>query len=241
MVALFSNLLVVALAATSVIAQTFTINTPLNVVVCQPTLISWSGGVVVPCLSLQSILPAGQPAATPLLDLGSQTSTQVTWVTNLPVGTSGFFNLRDSTGALAQSGTFNILAGGDTSCVGQTASTSAGSGAPSTPNTSASAGTTTNTATGTSAANTSASRTSTGAATATSNASFKQVANVALLSLVLPLLPSSPRLNFLRCYDKSVMLWTFLRTVVISSDGSRDFLLLPQAEVLLSFAPIYNS
>ncbi|CAA7267024.1 unnamed protein product [Cyclocybe aegerita] len=199
MVALFSNLLVVALAATSVIAQTFTINTPLNVVVCQPTLISWSGGVgpyflvrlllllttwlpnvelSLPYLFRGLILPAGQPAATPLLDLGSQTSTQVTWVTNLAVGTSGFFNLRDSTGALAQSGSFTVLAGGDTSCVGQTASTS-GNGAPSTPNTSASAGTTTaNTATGTSAANTSASRTNTAAATTTSNASFKQVANI---------------------------------------------------------------
>ncbi|PPQ67502.1 hypothetical protein CVT25_006043 [Psilocybe cyanescens] len=91
-----------ALLATSALAQTFQINTP--------------------------ILPAGQPSAPALLDLGQQSGNSVTWVANLAVGTSGFLNLRDSTGTLAQSGPFTVQSGTNTSCVGGSIVTSAGPG-----------------------------------------------------------------------------------------------------------------
>ncbi|KAH9481391.1 hypothetical protein JR316_0005916 [Psilocybe cubensis] len=91
-----------ALLATSAMAQTYQINTP--------------------------ILPAGQPSAPALLDLGSQSGNSVTWVANLQPGISGFLNLRDSTGTLAQSGPFTVQSGTNTSCVGQTPVTSAGPG-----------------------------------------------------------------------------------------------------------------
>jgi len=112
----------IALLASGATAQ-FTINTPLNVQVCLPVLLSWTGGNPPYFLS---ILPAGQPAANALVDLGQQSGNSVTWIANLPVGTGAFLNLRDSTGTLAQSGTFNVQSGTNTSCVGQAAATSAG-------------------------------------------------------------------------------------------------------------------
>ncbi|KAF8968161.1 hypothetical protein BDZ97DRAFT_2073211 [Flammula alnicola] len=140
----FAPLVAVAFLASSASAQ-FTINSLLNVVVCQPSLITWTGGVspyflvrffalppplfrlkssTVLFVFLQSILPANQPSATALVDLGQQNGNSVTWLANL--GTSAFLNLRDSTGALAQSGTFTVLTGANTTCVGQAAVTSAG-------------------------------------------------------------------------------------------------------------------
>ena len=39
---------------------------------------------------LPSILPAGQPSAAALVDLGTQTGNSVTWKANLPVGAYNF-------------------------------------------------------------------------------------------------------------------------------------------------------
>jgi len=96
-----------------------------NVVVCLPSLITWTGGTPPYFLS---VLPAGQPSAAALVDLGEQQGDSVTWLVNLGVGTSGFLNLRDNTGALAQSGSFTVLAGGNsnTTCTTQTVSESQG-------------------------------------------------------------------------------------------------------------------
>ncbi|KAF9474240.1 hypothetical protein BDN70DRAFT_899120 [Pholiota conissans] len=120
----FAPIAVVAALASAVSVQAaFTINTPLNVVVCQPALLNWVEGQAPYFLS---ILPAGQPSAAALVDLGQQTGNSVTWLANLGVGTSAFLNLRDNTGAIAQSGNFIILSGTNTTCVGQAVSTSAG-------------------------------------------------------------------------------------------------------------------
>ncbi|KAF8905106.1 hypothetical protein CPB84DRAFT_1772447 [Gymnopilus junonius] len=113
----------IAALVSSAAAQTFTINTPLNVQVCLPVLINWTGGTPPYFLS---ILPAGQPSANALVDLGQQSGNSVTWIANLPVGTGAFLDLRDNTGTLAQSGSFTIQTGTNTSCVGQAASISAG-------------------------------------------------------------------------------------------------------------------
>ncbi|KAF8968144.1 hypothetical protein BDZ97DRAFT_1801148 [Flammula alnicola] len=120
--------------AGSAVAQ-LTINTPLNVVVCQPLLITWTGGTPPYFLSL---LPGNQPSAAALLDFGTQTGTQLTWTVNITAGTlselllfiliHGFINLliqgtslgldlRDSTGALAQTAPFTVQSSSNTACL----------------------------------------------------------------------------------------------------------------------------
>ncbi|KAJ3519686.1 hypothetical protein NMY22_g13089 [Coprinellus aureogranulatus] len=75
---------------------------------------------------LQSILPGNQPGAAALVDFGRQEGNSLTWNANLAAGTSIFLQVRDSQGAVGQSGTISIQSSSDTSCVGQSASTSAG-------------------------------------------------------------------------------------------------------------------
>ncbi|KIM39814.1 hypothetical protein M413DRAFT_446740 [Hebeloma cylindrosporum] len=171
----------IASLASSAYAQ-FTINSLLNVVVCQPSLITWVGGTAPYFLS---ILPAGQPSANALVDFGQVSGTSVTWLANLGVGTSAFLNLRDSTGALAQSGTFTVLAGSNSSCVGQPVSTSAGPGgdATSTPVSPGSSSSKAATSTGSS---TSTPKPSSAAAPSNyANAGAAAMIGAALLSLVL--------------------------------------------------------
>ncbi|KAH7915611.1 hypothetical protein BJ138DRAFT_1097709 [Hygrophoropsis aurantiaca] len=105
-----------ALFVAGVLAQSFTINTPANVVECQPTLLQWSGGTAPYYLS---ILPGSAPTAAALEDLGQQNGTSVTWVANLPAGESIGLTLRDSTGATAQSAPFTINPG-STTCTNTT-------------------------------------------------------------------------------------------------------------------------
>jgi len=108
----------------SVVGQaSITINTPANVVVCQPILLTWSGGTAPYFLS---ILPGSQPSAPALVDFGRQNGTSLTWKVNVAVGTSIGLTLRDSNGLVAQSAPFTVNNGTDTTCVGQAVSTSAG-------------------------------------------------------------------------------------------------------------------
>lgn len=94
--------------------QDLSINTPSDAVVCQPLLITWSGGV--PPYHLY-ILPGNQPNAAPLEDLGVQSGTSCTWVVNLAPSTSIGLRLRDSKGAVAESAPFTIQPGPDGSCI----------------------------------------------------------------------------------------------------------------------------
>ncbi|KAH7884733.1 hypothetical protein F5I97DRAFT_1891566 [Phlebopus sp. FC_14] len=122
-----------ALFVAGALAQ-FTINTPSNVVECEPTLLSWSGGTAPYFLS---ILPGSSPSAAALENLGQQNGTSVTWTCNIQAGTSLGLTLRDSTGAVAQSAPFTVNPGSSTSCLNTTslvpgptaASTPAGSSA----------------------------------------------------------------------------------------------------------------
>ncbi|KAF8199611.1 hypothetical protein BJ912DRAFT_949665 [Pholiota molesta] len=174
----FASLSVVASLAAVVSAQTFTINSIQNVVVCEPTLITWTGGQAPYFLS---ILPAGQPNASPLVDLGQQNGSSVTWLANLGVGTSGFLDLRDNTGVLAQSGTFTVLTGSNTTCVGQPVSLSAGAAATTaatgaSTNAPAPASTTTGTASSGSTGTTKTTGTTTGATTKPTSAAISKYA-----------------------------------------------------------------
>ncbi|KAF7986487.1 hypothetical protein HWV62_31291 [Athelia sp. TMB] len=95
-----------ALAAAAAAQSTLTIATPANVVECEPTLLSWSGGT-----RKSPILPGNQPSAAALESLGTQTGTSYTWSTNLAAGTSIGLTLRDSTGATASSAPVTIQPG----------------------------------------------------------------------------------------------------------------------------------
>lgn len=115
MISMLSPLWAFLFALVPIFAQSqLTINTPSNVVVCQPTLIDWSGGT--PPYHL-SILPGNQPSAPAIEDLGDHYGTSYTWVDDLEPGTSVMLALRDSTGAVAQTAPFTINSGSDTSCI----------------------------------------------------------------------------------------------------------------------------
>ncbi|KAF9003949.1 hypothetical protein BDQ17DRAFT_1424918 [Cyathus striatus] len=109
-----ATLVSVALFFAAAAAQSFTVNTPVpNPPVCQPVMITWTGG-------------------TPpyFLDFGTITDgTSFRWVVNEPVGTSLGLDLRDNTGTVVQSGTFSVASGPDTSCIGASSSGSGSSSA----------------------------------------------------------------------------------------------------------------
>lgn len=109
----------------------FSINTPSNVVECEPTLLTWSGGTGPYTLS---IVPGASPNGAAIENLGQQNTTSVTWVCNIAQGTSIGLALRDSTGAIAQSAPFTVNPG-SSSCLnstsivaGPTGGSSSGSG-----------------------------------------------------------------------------------------------------------------
>ncbi|EIN04805.1 hypothetical protein PUNSTDRAFT_92211 [Punctularia strigosozonata HHB-11173 SS5] len=160
---------VVALVALIPSVLGLTINTPTSVVQCQPIQLTWSDGTAPYFLSL---LPGGQPSATPLESFDSTTSTSFTWTVNLPSGTSVTAQIKDSTGTIAYSDIFTIQSGSDSSCLtssGVAGATSGGSSA----TTSGAAATTTGTgSSGASAtAKTSGSAAATGSGTASPSAS----------------------------------------------------------------------
>ncbi|KAH7889352.1 hypothetical protein F5I97DRAFT_515248 [Phlebopus sp. FC_14] len=109
----------------------FVINTPSNVVQCEPVLITWSGGtspynleyvllnvlfniVLSPSCS---VVPGDDPTGPPIECLGEQTGQSYTWVVNLAAGTSASLTLKDSEGALAQSAPFIVQPSTSTSCL----------------------------------------------------------------------------------------------------------------------------
>ncbi|KAI6108891.1 hypothetical protein EDD16DRAFT_1711696 [Pisolithus croceorrhizus] len=192
-----STFAVVVLFVAGALAQSsFTINTPSNVVECQPTLITWTGGSPPYYLVRRAILFLGRgstmrvpsrlrdPTGTAIESLGQQNSTSVTWVCNIASGTSLGLTLRDNTGATVQSAPFTVNPGSSTSCLnttsiaaGPTAASSAGSG--STPAaTSPSSSSQGSSASGTSAA---ASSTSTSSST---GAAMANAANLGVAGII---------------------------------------------------------
>ncbi|EIN04875.1 hypothetical protein PUNSTDRAFT_107721 [Punctularia strigosozonata HHB-11173 SS5] len=142
---MFSSFLTLAVLASGALAQTFMINTPTSAVQCQPVLLSWQGGAPPYFLS---VLPGGQPSAAALEDLGEQTGTSLTWTVDIAAGTSLGLTLRDSTGALAQSGQFTVQGSSDSSCIGKNSLSSSVAGS----STAASGSSTSGSAAGTSSA-----------------------------------------------------------------------------------------
>ncbi|KAG0705658.1 hypothetical protein DFH29DRAFT_872834 [Suillus ampliporus] len=91
-----------------------TINTPANVVECQPILFSWSGGTAPYYLTL---VPGGQSMAAPIKSFPTQTGTSYTWNVDLQANTLFNIALKDSTGTTAYSDTVTIMPGSDITCV----------------------------------------------------------------------------------------------------------------------------
>ncbi|KAK7690852.1 hypothetical protein QCA50_005954 [Cerrena zonata] len=188
-----SALLFSVALATAALAQDLRIETPIGPVVCQPILLTWSGGTP----------PYFLPSAQPLEQFTNLQGTTFSWTVNQPAGTSLGLTLRDSTGATGQSAPFTINSGPDTSCLNATSSagassTSAGSSsaplssasstAPgssaSTPASSAPATTPSATSTGTSSVSrTSTATSSSASASATGGAQNNGAENIAISGL----------------------------------------------------------
>ncbi|KAH9037800.1 hypothetical protein EDB85DRAFT_1934520 [Lactarius pseudohatsudake] len=136
-----------------VTAQSLTVNTPLNVVVCQPLQISWSGGTGPYFLSIH---PGAAPDDPALADFGTQQGTSFTWTAvNFAVGTSLDITLRDSAGLISQSAPFTVQTGTDTACLNASSASSSGASTSGTPaSTSTATGSTPSVSTPTSSATT---------------------------------------------------------------------------------------
>ncbi|KAL7004189.1 hypothetical protein EMMF5_006257 [Cystobasidiomycetes sp. EMM_F5] len=101
------------------------INTPASLTQCQPALLSFSGGQAPYFLA---VLPAGQTAATPLLNLPNQAAAGTyTWVVNLAAGTNLSLRITDNTGATNYAAPLVIMSSSDSSCLSSSASSAAGS------------------------------------------------------------------------------------------------------------------
>ncbi|KAA1467516.1 hypothetical protein DENSPDRAFT_832592 [Dentipellis sp. KUC8613] len=123
MKSMFTSLVATALFVAGALAQTFTVNTPSNAVVCQPLQISWSGGSGPFFLS---VLPGADPTGAALEDFGQVNSSPFTWqAVNFPQGTSLGLTLRDSQGNTVQSAPFTVNPGSSTSCLNASGSSSA--------------------------------------------------------------------------------------------------------------------
>ncbi|KAH8823010.1 hypothetical protein DL96DRAFT_1620138 [Flagelloscypha sp. PMI_526] len=156
----------VLLAVSAWAQNSFTINTPTSPVVCQPLLISWSGGTPPYILS---IVDGNNPTGPSIMDLGSQNGQTFTWKVNIAPSKIGL-KLIDATGLTANSSPFDILTGSDTSCVGQ----SSGAPAASTP---ASGASSTAPAAGSTAAAASGSKTAAGTSSSASTSAKPNAAS----------------------------------------------------------------
>ncbi|KAF9450346.1 hypothetical protein P691DRAFT_476758 [Macrolepiota fuliginosa MF-IS2] len=113
------------------VAFGMTINTPMNVVACQPVLLSWTDGTAP---YYPSIIPGGQPSAPAIKSFDTTSSTSLTWKVDIAPGTSITVALKDSTGATAYTDTINIQSSSDQSCLNGSATTAAsGASAPPAP------------------------------------------------------------------------------------------------------------
>ncbi|KAG6332760.1 hypothetical protein ID866_6334 [Astraeus odoratus] len=103
-----------ALAAAVSAVHGLTINTPASVVACEPTQFTWDGGSAPYYLSL---VPGGQPTASPIKQFPNQDGTSYTWLVDLQAGTIFNIALKDSTGATSYSDIITIQSGSSTSCL----------------------------------------------------------------------------------------------------------------------------
>jgi len=165
-----------------------TIDSPQNVVECQPFQFTWSGGT--PPYFLSLIPSAG---ADPIKQFPQQTGTTFTWTVDLQANTNFIAALKDNTGTQAFAAQASIISGSDTSCLNTavqdsgTGGASGGAASTSAPSGSASAtgGSTTGKATGTASGSASTPTSSTGAALGSSVSAFGVAGVFGLVGAVL--------------------------------------------------------
>ncbi|KAF9643970.1 hypothetical protein BDM02DRAFT_1265401 [Thelephora ganbajun] len=86
------------------------VNTPTNVVQCQPLLITWDPqGSAGPFFL--SIHPGDNPSGPALFSWDGLTGTSFTWIVTVSAGQSLGLLLRDNTGATSRSAAFTVFAG----------------------------------------------------------------------------------------------------------------------------------
>ncbi|KAL0061931.1 hypothetical protein AAF712_011215 [Marasmius tenuissimus] len=128
-----ATFLAVLSAVAGALAQNPTLNTPNNLVACQPVQLNWGGGKAPYFISVQD---GNNPSGAALTQFPEQSGTSLTWLVNFQPGTSLGFLLRDSNGVTSQTASVTVQPGSGTDCVGKTASISgggsntAGTGAP---------------------------------------------------------------------------------------------------------------
>jgi len=120
----------VLLAASTAAIEPLVVDTPLNATVCEPLLMSWSGGTPPYALTVAQILFAN--AALGILDFSAQTGnvTSFTWVVNITdVDNSLVLNLVDGAGNFSESLPFTVHDSSNHSClIASTGSSSPTSG-----------------------------------------------------------------------------------------------------------------
>ena len=104
---------VAALAAGATAQQSLNINT-VFASQCLPTMLTWGGGTPPYWVTIIQ----GGSATNPVLQnvVGPTSETSVTWIANIGAGTNIAYSIRDNTGAMASSGSFNV-ATGNTDCM----------------------------------------------------------------------------------------------------------------------------
>ncbi|KAM5546310.1 hypothetical protein V8D89_000436 [Ganoderma adspersum] len=108
---LSSRLLVFCgLAAIAFAQSPFVINTPPDVVQCEITILTWSGGVAPLSLVIRT---ADQEI---IFTASNLQGTSFGWDASVPAGTVVGFDVKDATGTLAQTAFVAIQSSSDSSC-----------------------------------------------------------------------------------------------------------------------------
>ncbi|KAF9267756.1 hypothetical protein L218DRAFT_644986 [Marasmius fiardii PR-910] len=95
-------------------SSSVTMNTPSNLVTCQPIMLTWSGGTAPYFLSLQDGNNFYGPA---LQQFAQQSATSTSWIVNVPAGKDVAFLLRDSAGQTSVTAPVTVQKGSEETCV----------------------------------------------------------------------------------------------------------------------------
>ncbi|KAL0061932.1 hypothetical protein AAF712_011216 [Marasmius tenuissimus] len=96
--------------------EAVTINTPTNLVTCEPTILNWSGGTPPYFLSMQDGNNFNGPA---IKRFDQQSTTSFTWTVSVPAGKSVAFLLRDSAGHTSITAPVSVEKGAQDTCADQ--------------------------------------------------------------------------------------------------------------------------